>query len=182
MISKIDSVQKKFSKCTKNILMALCKTVITPLLTHWSYHSLALSHIDVKSLQYFLNHPHICHMYGRKFSTLCHTLTTPLGTWLQLCPCILMNCISLELIKKYFNDLVQGCCNSSALAMELLQSCTKPSIWKFLDSFAPWGAHIMYGKYQCPLSHTMCHNLGHHCVGRTWPMWYTQTVDSFTVL
>ena len=27
----------------------------------------------------------------------------------------------------YFNDLVQDCSNSSALAMELLQSCTKPS-------------------------------------------------------
>ena len=26
-----------------------------------------------------------------------------------------------------FDDLVQDCSNSSALAMELLQSCTKPS-------------------------------------------------------
>ena len=29
----------------------------------------------------------------------------------------------------YFDDLVHDCSNSSALAMELLQSCTKPSIW-----------------------------------------------------
>ena len=28
----------------------------------------------------------------------------------------------------YINDLVQDCSNSSALAMELLQSCIKPSI------------------------------------------------------
>ena len=30
---------------------------------------------------------------------------------------------------QYINGLVQDCSNSSALAMELLQSCTKPSIW-----------------------------------------------------
>ena len=29
----------------------------------------------------------------------------------------------------YVNGLVQDCRNSSALAMELLQSCTKPSIY-----------------------------------------------------
>ena len=31
-------------------------------------------------------------------------------------------------VKDYFDGLVQDCGNSSALAMELLQSCTKPSI------------------------------------------------------
>ena len=30
--------------------------------------------------------------------------------------------------QKHIDDLVQDCSNSSALAMELLQSCTKPSI------------------------------------------------------
>ena len=30
-------------------------------------------------------------------------------------------------MKHQFNGLVQDCSNSSALAMELLQSCTKPS-------------------------------------------------------
>ena len=30
--------------------------------------------------------------------------------------------------KPHIDGLVQGCSNSSALAMELLQSCTKPSI------------------------------------------------------
>ena len=32
---------------------------------------------------------------------------------------------------EYFDGLVQDCSNSSALAMELLQSCTKPSICSF---------------------------------------------------
>ena len=34
----------------------------------------------------------------------------------------------------YIDGLVQDCCNSSALAMELLQSCTKPSMgWIMLN-------------------------------------------------
>ena len=33
-------------------------------------------------------------------------------------------------IEYHINGLVQDCSNSSALAMELLQSCTKPSICK----------------------------------------------------
>ena len=31
----------------------------------------------------------------------------------------------------YIDDLVQDCSNSSALAMELLQSCAKPLIWQW---------------------------------------------------
>ena len=31
--------------------------------------------------------------------------------------------------KAHIEGLVQDCCNSSVLAMELLQSCTKPSIF-----------------------------------------------------
>ena len=40
------------------------------------------------------------------------------------------------------DSLVQDCNNSSALAMELLQSCTKPSICKLfvvLICIDPWG-------------------------------------------
>ena len=33
-----------------------------------------------------------------------------------------------EILTQYIDDLVQDCSNSSALAMELLQSYTKPSI------------------------------------------------------
>ena len=32
----------------------------------------------------------------------------------------------------YIDGLVQDCSNSSALAMELLQSCTKPSIYTLI--------------------------------------------------
>ena len=33
----------------------------------------------------------------------------------------------------HLDGLVQDCSNSSALAMELLQSCTKPLIWGHID-------------------------------------------------
>ena len=36
------------------------------------------------------------------------------------------------LFEGYIDGLVQDCSNSSALAMELLQSCTKPSIYAFM--------------------------------------------------
>ena len=39
---------------------------------------------------------------------------------------------------QYIDGLVQDCSNSSALAMELLQSCTKPSI-SLLEFFAKLG-------------------------------------------
>ena len=37
--------------------------------------------------------------------------------------------IQFEVITRYFDSLVQDCSNSIADALELLQSCTKPSIW-----------------------------------------------------
>ena len=42
-----------------------------------------------------------------------------------------------------FDGLVQDCSNSSALAMELLQSCTKPSIWRLLQSFLVVGKDLV---------------------------------------
>ena len=35
---------------------------------------------------------------------------------------------------EYFDGSVQDCCNSSANALELLRSCTKPSICQILES------------------------------------------------
>ena len=35
----------------------------------------------------------------------------------------------MKILDSYIDCLVQDCSNSSGLAMELLQSCTKPSIW-----------------------------------------------------
>ena len=44
------------------------------------------------------------------------------------------NCITVFMTAQYdhINGSVQDCSNSSVLAMALLQSCTKPSIW------TPW--------------------------------------------
>ena len=41
--------------------------------------------------------------------------------------------------KEYIDGLVQDCSNSSALAMELLQSCAKPPIWQYsVTKGVPW--------------------------------------------
>ena len=68
-------------------------------------------------------------------------------TWLTLCrPCpptfhrIFADPGGAEL-QDHFDGLVQGCSNSSALAMELLQSCTKPSI---CISMVWWKRDIVY--------------------------------------
>ena len=41
----------------------------------------------------------------------------------------------------YFDGLVQDCSNSIANALELLQSCTKPSICGLLFVLEPYGMH-----------------------------------------
>ena len=46
----------------------------------------------------------------------------------DICICIYMVCAYLFRCNMYFDGLVQDCSNSSALAMELLESCTKPWI------------------------------------------------------
>ena len=71
--------------------MAESKPAVTPVLMHWSYCSLALSH------QYVL----FC------VPTLTHKTI-------------------------HSDGLVQACSNSSANALELLQSCTKPSLYIIL--------------------------------------------------
>ena len=51
------------------------------------------------------------------------------------------------------DSLVQDCSNSSALAMELLQSCTKPSKWylpcKFFSSAGPRLILLCQNAYFC---------------------------------
>ena len=42
--------------------------------------------------------------------------------------------LELKSCESHFDGLVQDCSISSALAMEILQSCTKPSIWHWLIS------------------------------------------------
>ena len=43
---------------------------------------------------------------------------------------------------EHIDGLVQDCSNSSALAMELLQSCTKPSVWNQSVRTIVWRAMI----------------------------------------
>ena len=43
------------------------------------------------------------------------------------------NSMAFNWSSHYLNGLVQDCSDSSALALELLQSCTKPSIWTGAD-------------------------------------------------
>ena len=52
----------------------------------------------------------------------------------------------LVIIRGYIDGLVQGCSNSIANALELLQSCTKPSIFgeSLHDYFADTGAIVWY--------------------------------------
>ena len=38
-------------------------------------------------------------------------------------------------VSTLYDGIAQDCSNSSALAMELLQSCIKPSIWWLLNMF-----------------------------------------------
>ena len=56
----------------------------------------------------------------------------------------------------HIDGLVQDCSNSSALAMELLQSCTKPSIYsplllsifqKVLSTVTPFGLELVKGPH-----------------------------------
>ena len=46
--------------------------------------------------------------------------------------CLLGEVVTMDID---IDDLVKDCSNSSVLAMELLQSCTKPSIWFFHNFF-----------------------------------------------
>ena len=48
---------------------------------------------------------------------------------------------------EYIYVLVQDCCNSSALAVELLQSCTKPPI--------AFSMHALVYKDSCPRDNTL---------------------------
>ena len=48
----------------------------------------------------------------------------------------------------YIDSLVQDCCNSSALAMELLQSCTKPSIWKIFGFWKKSWSYVVSLRFE----------------------------------
>ena len=47
--------------------------------------------------------------------------------------------ITCNYVYVYVDGLVQACSNSSAIAMELLQSCLKPLIWSIISNQGPGG-------------------------------------------
>ena len=61
------------------------------------------------------------------------------------CPAYLLRwCVRAAIDRTYITGLVQDCSNSSVLAMELLQSCTKPSIWSLhINTLRP----LQSGRY-----------------------------------
>ena len=52
----------------------------------------------------------------------------------------------MGMCQEYIDGLVQGCSNSSGLAVELLQSCTKSSIWS--AEYVPENCEVEYVMQQ----------------------------------
>ena len=57
---------------------------------------------------------------------------------------------NIYISKDYFDGLVQGCCNSSALAMELLRSWTKPSFEVWYPPISPGASFYWHGLTLIP--------------------------------
>ena len=96
---QIEILKKSFKKRLVDVIpMVKSKKDITPLLTHWSYAFLALTHRYV--------HSHSQHVRGKESVR-------------QLC----------QEPEVYPDGLMQNRSNSSALALELLLFCIKPSNW-----------------------------------------------------
>ena len=70
---------------------------------------------------------------------------------------------------EYIDGLVQGCCNSIADTLELLQSCTKPSICL---QILPWCTMVYLGHVAF-LSYWLMQ--GALCVVTSWPDWFMMT-------
>ena len=64
---------------------------------------------------------------------------------------------------QHFDGLVQDCSNSSALAMELLQSCTKASIW-YQQYFS-----MVHKPPPCLISH--CYHFPHNIMVCNMQIW-----------
>ena len=62
-------------------------------------------------------------IYGRSVALGRHQRNNPVS-----------QCVETAIGEDHFDGLVQDCSNSSALAMELLQSCTDPSIYTMMMS------------------------------------------------
>ena len=52
-------------------------------------------------------------------------------------------------LEQYIDGLVQDCSNSSASAVEFLQSCTKSLIWSLVLQYIPWNMHLVCCTLLC---------------------------------
>ena len=90
-------------------------TAVTPLLTHWSYCSFALSYRYVPSKGFHSNVSSIWRSNNRGCLKMIYCSTLTRYPFLH---------------QHHIDSLAPDFSNSNASAMELLQSCTKPSINK----------------------------------------------------
>ena len=78
-------------------------------------------------------------------TTTDHIKVGRLHTWF-----LMVLVITEDRLNAHFDDSVQGCSTSSSLAMEILQSCTKPWAWKYhLISFCGTNLFIVTITVAC---------------------------------
>ena len=103
--------------------MVWCKTAVSPLLMHWRYCSLTPGH----RYGWCLN-LHRWYMYLYEYMSV----SIYASANHKLLKKLLFSANRGKEIYFLIDSLEQDCSNSSALAMGLLQSCAKPSIWYLL--------------------------------------------------
>ena len=98
----------------------------------------------------------------------------------QLTSHYLKECSAMHDLQWHMKGLVQDCSNSIALAMELLQSCAKPSIWcnlaimnnKSMFSHPCCLQTSLYDTLMKILVHIFVTPLFHQIVLYTWSNWF----------
>ena len=114
----------------------VCTVFFSPLAHHHCVMALCWCDIVYFSFAFVLSNDtrihkfRVCAWLSWEYScypfTVCRT-----GVWLCVVLVLGYTFIMHVHVVLYINGLVQDCCNSIALAMELLQSCVKPSIFTF---------------------------------------------------
>ena len=90
-----------------------------------------------------------------------------------------------SILKLYMDGLVQDCSNSSALAMELLQSCTKPLILCWPIYYANSSSDNIITKFFYPMQYfnliPKLWNKLHHSSYISWKMPFFSENDSYYI-
>ena len=109
--------------------MVLCKTAVSSLLTHWIYYSLAPNHRGMGASY------ELCVLYlvplSFQFCIQCHA---GLEISKKFSFARLQNSVFFS--TNYIDGIVQDCSISIANSLEILQSCTKPTIYDLEENFA----------------------------------------------